>query len=147
MSPATLSSLQISRARLGSLTGAHSLPSRLQTVSSNPGQHMVLGVRGSGGPAARRCRQGADSPCLPGLLWRAGPAGAVRGGRQLPHLRHGRRQQPTISQARAERGHQPGTALPACEKEGVSFLLHLCHFSITHPKSVRKLYLRLPPSL
>lgn len=94
---------------------SHALPRSLQMLSSSPGQHVVLGGDRQWCP----CSSQAASLCLPVLPWQAGLAGAVGGGRQLPHLRQGRRQQATTSQARTERGHQPGTALLTCEKQGV----------------------------
>lgn len=41
--------------------------------------------------------KGTASPCLPALLWQAGPAGAVEGGRQLPRFGQRRRQQASLT--------------------------------------------------
>lgn len=72
-----------------------------------------------------------------GLLEEAGSSltpGRGGGSRQQPHKQS--RKRPPAPESSA-----------GFEKQGVSSLLRLCHFSITRPRSVGGLYLRLPPSL
>lgn len=135
------------KASLRGLPQAHVLPQKrsdeqLPTPTGSAAwweAELALQLAGAGEDAA--------SPCLLALLRQAGPARAVGGSRQLPHLGQRRRQQATASQAGAERGHQPGTTLLAWEKQGGSSLPLLCHFCISSFRSMRKLYLGMPLSL
>lgn len=131
-----------SQASLGSLTGAMPCPEACRCWAAAQASMWCWVVTGSGVPAAHRL-PACVSQCCPGklgwlgLLEEAGSSltsGRGGGSRQQPH-KLGQKEATSLGQ------------LCSLVRNRVFSLLQICHFSITSPRSVRKLYLRLPPSL
>lgn len=114
-------------------------------VSGSQHQHPALGSERQSRPHGSQAKA-LVAPLCQRCSGRLGQPGVAEGGRQLLRLGQRRRHQATASEAGAERGHQPGTALLACEKQGGSALLLPCHFCISSPRSMSKLRLGLPLS-
>lgn len=109
-SPQLMSGSQTS---LGSLTGAHALPRRLQTMSSSPHQHGVQDGERQRWPSSSQAQGRRCQPMSPGAAL-AGWAGWGCWRRQAaPSPQAGEEAAGNNLTSKAERGHQPQRTLLA----------------------------------